>query len=157
MKLIFIIIVAIVAAVAAFAEPFKVLGYTFGEQPAADAPTSHRWCHVLFASVSEDRVYAVNCIHKDFGAWKSWESRLIDRYGEPDRKNRGNMTWCLDNGALIQLDEDAVIWTLFDDVGCPVNGKLKELREYESMINDRNLELARRALAEIERADDEDF
>ena len=166
MKLIITIVAVCAAAVVAEPEPFKVLGFTFGDALEGGAIVEHgehRWCDDLWALASEDGVFSVLCSRKDLTQWKH---RLTDRYGEPHIKNDTSMLlWCLDNGVLILLHDPEgfnpnanVRWLLFDD-GCPVpaNGGLKELLDYAIVANNRWVEYGRRVMAEHERADEEDF
>ena len=156
-----IIIMAIVAAVAAFAEPFKVLGYTFGEQPAADAPTSHRWCERIDAEANEHGVYVVECETSDVDAWVS---RLTHRYGEPD--SEGPSVWCLDNGAIVEvwdlietehLEASKKVRMLYHDDSCPFAGSKVDILKHALKLHKRKQAERRRVVAEDERAGDEDF
>ena len=96
-------------------EEVKVLGFTFGKPPPAEAVLAsaagryrnyelkHRWCDELIALTDNGRVVSVRCIPNDPDAMLSL---LKSRYGSPQERG-GTSTWFTPYGTAI-LTSDSV-------------------------------------------------
>ena len=143
----------------------KVLGFTFGKPPPAEAvlktaagryrdyELKHRWCEWLRAVTDNGRVVSVSCFPNEPDAMLSL---LKSRYGPPPKTRRGQSIWFTPNGLGILADGRAVIWTpatTMDELSAAAKA-LSQARR--ALLHASEAEIDAK-IAERENAEGEDF
>ena len=143
----------------------KVLGFTFGKPPPAEAvlktaagryrmyELKHRWCERLRAVTDNGRVVSVGCIPNEPDTMLSL---LKSRYGPPQENSGGQSIWLTPNGLGILAGGKAVTWTPATTMDEFTAAAIAQFQAHIALSHAKEAEIDAE-IAERENAEGEDF